>query len=65
MWKRSIELDYQFVDLFVTLFSVLLYDYNLHVRLTVADPEFPRLGTPTSKVGAPTYYLAKFFPKTS
>ena len=35
---------------------------------TVADPGFPRRGgegVPIIKVGAPTYYLAKFFSKTA
>ena len=27
------------------------------------NPGFPRWGAPTSKVGEPTHYLAKFFPK--
>ena len=27
--------------------------------------DFPDGGAPTSKVGAPTYYLAKFLPKTA
>ena len=31
-------------------------------HLPVADPGFPRRGAPTSKMGASTYYLAKFFP---
>ena len=32
---------------------------------TVADPGFLRRGAPTPEVGALTYYLAKFFPKTA
>ena len=27
--------------------------------------DFPDGGAPTSKVGAPTHYLVKFFPKTA
>ena len=32
---------------------------------TMLDPRFPRGGGTNSKVGAPTYYLAKKFPKTT
>ena len=32
---------------------------------SVVDPGFLGRGAPTPKVGAPTYYLAKIFPKTA
>ena len=33
--------------------------------IAVADPGFPRQGAPIPEFGAKTYYLARFFPKTS
>ena len=35
------------------------------LHLPVADPGFPRGGDANPKVGAPTYYLVKNFPKTA
>ena len=44
--------------------AAMLWFSRLHVLSSaVADPGFPRRGSPTPKVGALTYYLARFFLK--
>ena len=46
-------------------FSLIIAQGLVHCILTVADPGFPRSGSPTEKVVAPSYYLANCLVKTA